>query len=627
ERRVPEDAVFDPRMGSYRARGSSFVPEGQGLRERLGLDPERNFKSNLERITDYVVEKGETAGSIADLKKDPLLRQLDDSGPVLDALHTAKKYADQQGLGDLEVRGLLDDVLLASMGSTQATARVQKFSAKLYADMIDIEKSLGESRKSVMSSPYIPFKDKLDAFETDPAVKVQIEAVADEMREAATKLSRLQNQAAGKGLRAHNAVGRGVYAAPGAIRKGIDAGFTAAYKTFRPNGPGGPRIHLMNGIRLPHTLDFASLNVAEEFNQRVDEAIATLRKERLETPDGRFDVDDETLETLTRFKDEFAKTEDPIGRRDADALAARRRALFEDFQVATRDAMVHKLTAKVAAKEAKAGNAVNIANIRSEVEVWMREYEKQSKAVVQGFHRKRNDKDPAHVAREYVARSDQDFAVLHPGLAQALDKRAATTAHRFRFAAFEDFFSKTSELGRVFNDVDPEGVGIKTVASEFFDEINDHLKWLLLGRTVAYTLRNALESSQRVLATQDVLTAFASVGRGLLNAGSNLRRVTTDQIHLAEAQMNHSILERRLMEERMDLQNVYDTHLAIADSLKRKKKSSGAEYNRAAEIKLRMDLLDEQIERSRQITNMSPDEWREYVKQRATMGLAKQIEE
>lgn len=625
ERKVPEGAQFDPKAGTYVPQGSSFVQKGQGLRERIGLDPERNFKANYERITDWVIENGEKAGSIAELKTNPLMRQLDDSGPVLDALHAAKKYGDQQSLGDLEMRGLLDDVLLSSMGSTQATARVQQFSKKLYADMIDIEHALGEGRKSIMSSPYIPFRDKLDAFETDPAVKVQIEAIADDMKAAATKLSSLQNQAVGKGVRAHNAFGRGLYGAPGSIRRGIDAGMTSAYKTFRPNGTAGPRVHLMNGIRLPNTLDFASLNVVEEFNQHVDEALVTLKKERLETQSGMLDVDDETLDVLTRFKDEFAKTEDPIGRRDQDALAARRRALFEDFQVATRDVMVHKLTAKVIAKEAKAGNAINAEQIRAEVDTWMLEYEKQSKATVEGFHRKRNDTDPAHMANEYIALSDNDFVVPHQGLAEALDKSTPTTSHRFRFDAFEEFFSKKFELGKVFNDVTPDGVKVRTIAGEIGDEINDHLKWLLLGRPVAYTVRNAFESSQRILATQDVLTAFATVGRGLLNGGANMRRVSTDQVRLAEAQLNHSIMERRLLEERADLEQMYTIHQTTAESLKRKRKSSGAEFNRASEIKARMDLVDEQINRSRQITSMSPDEWRARIKERAGLGLEKQI--
>jgi hypothetical protein len=625
ERKIPEGAQFDPKAGTYVPEGSSFVQKSQGLRERIGLDPERNFKANYEKITDWVIENGEKAGSIADLKNNPLMRQLDDSGPVLDALHSAKKYGDQQSLGDLEMRGLLDDVLLSSMGSTQATARVQKFSRKLYADMIDIEHALGEGRKSVMASPYIPFKDKLDAFETDPAVKVQIEAIADDMRVAATKLDRLQNQVVGKGVRAHNAVGRGVYAAPGAIRKGIDAGMTGVYKTFRPNGTAGPRVHLMNGVRLPNTLNFASLNVVEEFNQHVDEALVTLKKERLETPDGRLDIDDEALDVLTRFKDEFAKTEDPIGRRNADALAARRRALFEDFQVATRDAMVHKLTAKVVARQQKAGNAINSEQIRSEVDTWMLEYEKQSKATVEGFHRKRNDTDPAHISNEYIALSDNDFVVPHQGLAAALDKATPTTSHRFRFDAFEEFFSKKFELGKVFNDVTPEGVSVRTIAGEIGDEINDHLKWLLLGRPVAYSVRNAFESSQRILATQDVLTAFATMGRGLLNGGANMRRVSPDQVRLAEAQLNHSIMERRLMEERADLEQIHTIHQSTAESLKRKHKSSGSEFNRAAEIQARMDLVDEQIERSRQITNMTPDEWRARIKERAGLGLEKQI--
>jgi hypothetical protein len=633
ERRTPEHAQFDPKLGSYVPEGSSFVSKqsGQGLRERIGLDPERNFKANYEKITDYVLREGDKAGSIAALKTNPLLRQLDDSGPVLDALDTAKKYGEAQGLDDLQMHGLLDDVLLMSMGSRQATARVKDFSKRLYADMIDIEKGLGEGRKSIMASPYIPFRDKLDAFETDPAVKAQIEAVADDMRIAATKLDRLQNQMLGKTVRARGPVGRTLFAAPGAIARGIDNGLTRAVHTFRPTGPGGPRVHLMTGIRLPNTLNFASQNVVEEFTQHVDEAIATLRKDRLEGSSGAVDVSDDMIEMLERYKDEFAKTEDPVGRRDADALAARRRGLFEEFQRTTRETLLHKLTARVAANERAAGRKVNMANIRAEIDVWMREYEKQSQGVVEGFHRKRNDQDPAHVSNEYVALSDNDFVSMHSGLAKALDEATPTTSHRFRWDVFEDFFGRKFELGKVFNDVEPYAtVGdkarvVKSVAGEIADEINDHLKVALLGRPIAYPLRNAFESSLRILATQDVLTAFASVGRGMLNGVGNLKRVPVDQVRLAEAQMNHSILERRLLEERQDLEEILYIHEETAKSLKRKHKPSGAEFNRAAEVRARIEILDEQIARSQEITNMDLDGWRAHVKERAAAGLEGQI--
>src|SRR5690606_12456361 len=435
------------------------------------------------------------------------------------------------------------------------------------------------------------------------------------------------NQVIGKDVRAHNLVGEAIYGAPGAVRSAIDSGMTWAYKTFRPKGAAGPRVHLMNGIRLPNTMNFASLNVVEEFNQHVDEALSVLRKERLETPDGRLDVEDGMLDVLNRLKDDFAKIEDPTGRRDADTIAARRRTVFENFQVAMRDAMTHKLTAKIAAREAKAGNHVNLANIRAEIDTWMREYEKQSNAIVEGFHRKRNETDPAHVSNEYIALGDNDFVQPHAGLAEALDKSTPTTSHRFRWDAFEDFFNRKFEPGKVFNEVSPDGVSVKTLATEVFDEINDHLKWLLLGRPVAYTLRNALESSQRILATQDVLGAFAMAGRGLLNAGANLRRVTTDQVHLAEAQINHAIMERRLMEELSDLQDIHMVYEEMAASLKRKRRSSGAEVNRAAEIKARIEIVEAQLARSREVTGMSVEQWREHMKAQATKGLTKQIEE
>jgi hypothetical protein len=628
ERAIPEHAQFDPKLGSYVPEGS-FTPSQpvQGLRQRIGLDPERNFKANYEKITDYVLREGDKAGSIAALKTNPLLRQLDDSGPVLDALDTAKKYGEAQGLDDLQMHGLLDDVLLMSMGSRQATARVKDFSKRLYADMIDIEKALGEGRKSIMASPYIPFKDKLDAFETDPAVRTQIEAIADDMRAAALKLDRLQNQTVGKTIRARGAFGRTLFKAPGAIARGIDNGLTRAVRTFRPTGPGGPRVHFMTGIRLPNTLDFASLNVVEEFTQHVDDTIAVIRKDRLEGASGAMDVSDDMIDLMARYKDEFAKTEDPIGRRDADALAARRRAIFEEFQETVRENMLHKLTSRVIAKERGAGRKVNPENIRAEVDTWMREYEKQSHATVEGFHRKRNDKDPAHVSNEYIALSDNDFVSMHGTLAEALDKATPTTSHRFRWDAFEDFFEKKFELGKVFNETDPAGVNLRTVLGEVSDEVNDHLKWLLLGRPVAYAVRNAFESSLRILATQDVLTAFASVGRGLLNGVGNLKRVPVDQVRLVEAQLNHSILERRLLEERQDLEDVLLIHEETAKSLKRKHKPSGAEFNRAAEVRARIEILDEQIARSQEVTNMSLDEWREQVKQRASVGLEKQIEE
>lgn len=627
ERQTPQHAQFDPKQGAFVPEGSSFFQKTEaGLRDRIGLDPERNFKANYERVTDWMIENGEKAGSIAELKNHPLMRQLDDSGPVLDALDSARKYGIQQGLDDLQMRGLLDDVQLAAMGSTQATARVQQFSKKLYADMMDIDRSLTEGRKSVMASPYIPFKDKLDAFDTDPAVKVQIEAIADDMRKAATRLDNLQNQAVGKGIRAHNAVGRAVYGSPAAIREGIDAGLTKVMKTMR-TGPNGPRVHLMTGIKLPNTLNFGSLNVVEEFNQHVDEAVEVLQRGRLEGASGGLDVPDETLEMLQRFKDDFAKTEDPTGRRDADALSARRRRLFEDFQLATRDVMLHKMTARIAAREKAAGRVVRPENIRAEIDTWMREYESQSKAAVEGFHRKRNDTDPAHIANEYISLSDNDFVVPHQGLAKALDEATPTTAHRFRWDRFEDFFERKFELGKVMNEVTPDGVSLKTVMSEIGDEINDHMKWMLLGRPIAYPLRNMFESSQRILATQDTLTAFATVARGMLNGGRNLKRVPVDQVRLAEAQLNHSILERRLLEERDELAQILELHTARAADLKARRKSSGAEVNRAAEVQARLEILDEQIARSREVTEMDLDGWRAHIKERATGGLDQQIRE
>lgn len=626
ERRVPEHAQFDPRLGAYVPEGSSFVQKADaGLRARIGLDPEKNFKANYQRVTDWVMENGDQAGSIAELKSHPLMRQLDDSGPVLDALDTAKKYGDQAGLGDAELRGLLDDTQLAAMGSTEATTRVQNFSKKLYADMADIERGLGESRKSVMASPYIPFKDKLAAFDTDPAVKLQIEAVADDMRLASKKLDSIQNQALGKDVRAHNAVGRGLRAAPGGVARAIDSGLTRAVRTLRPRGMGGARVHLMTGIRLPNTLNFGSLNVVEEFNQHADETINTLLKGRVESRSGALDVPDETISMLRSFKDEFAKIEDPTGRRNADAIASKRREVFAKFQVASRDIMEHKLTTRVAMQERAAGRKVNPENIRAEVRTWMDEYERQSKATVDGFHRKRNDTDPAHVAPEYVSLSDNDFVKPHQGLAKALDEATPTTGHRFRWDKFDDFFGKKFELGKVFNEVTPDGASVKTLTGEVADEINDALKFLLLGRPVAYTLRNVLESSQRILATQDTVTALATASRGLLNGVANVRRVPIDQVRLVEAQMNHTIMERRLLEERAQLKDLHDMHAEQAASLKRKRKPSGAEVNRAADIQTRLELLDDQIAKSREITGMDIDGWREHVKTNAQRGLDAQI--
>src|SRR5690606_19841443 len=153
----------------------------------------------------------------------------------------------------------------------------------------------------------------------------------------------------------------------------------------------------------------------------------------------------------------------------------------------------------------------------------------------------------------------------------ALDKSTPTTSHRFRWDAFEDFFNRKFEPGKVFNEVSPDGVSVKTLATEVVDEINDDVKWLLLGGAVAYTLRNALESSQRILATQGALGACAMAGSGLLNAGANLRRLTTDHGHLAEAQINHPIMERRVMEEPSDLQDIHMVSEEMAAPLKRKR--------------------------------------------------------
>jgi hypothetical protein len=627
ERKVPEHAVFDPKQGAYVAPGSNpVVAAADGLRARIGLDPAKNFKANYQRVTDWVIENGDEAGSIAELKNHPLMRQLDDSGPVLDALDSAKKYGDEAGLDDVALRGLLDDVQLAAMGSAQATTRVSEFSKKLYADMADIEKSLGESRKSVMADPYAAIEDKLAAFDSDPAVKLQIEAAGD-MRLAAKKLDSIQNQAEGRGVRVHNALGRGAFAAPGVIARGVDAGLTRALRTFRPAGENGPRVHLMTGIRLPNAMDFGSLNVVEEFNQHADETISVLQRKRLENGKGDLDVPDEHIALLNKFKDDFAKTEDPIGRRDADSLASQRRQIFSNFQVAARDMVEHKLVARVAHKERLAGNPVNVDQVRAETRAWMHNYEAQSKATVDGLHRKRNDLDPAHMAPEYVSLSDNDFVVPHQGLAAALDKAAPTSAHRFRWDDFEDLFTKKFKLGQVFNDITPDMKPVHTVVGEVADEINDHLKWLLLGRPVAYALRNLFEGSQRILATQDTLTAFAAAGHGVGHVVANRGRIAVDHVRLMEAKTNHSIRERRLLEARGQLQELHDLHMENAASLKRLHKPSGAEVNRAAELRTRLEVMDASIADSRVLTDMDIDAWRAHVKENAKRGLKTQIEE
>src|SRR5690606_7048324 len=164
ERKTPEDAEFDPKVGAYRpkdgAPGSSFVAQHQkGLRDALSLDPERNFRSHLERLTDWVMEHGEDAVPIAGLTEHPLTPHWDDGGPALDGPHTARCGAEAQGQRDPPARRPRDGVVLSDLGPTQATARVERFSLQLYAAMAEIKNALGERRKSVMAPPYIPVQD------------------------------------------------------------------------------------------------------------------------------------------------------------------------------------------------------------------------------------------------------------------------------------------------------------------------------------------------------------------------------------------------------------------------------------------------------------------------------------
>src|SRR5690606_11375563 len=46
-----------------------------------------------------------------------------------------------------------------------------------------------------------------------------------------------------------------------------------------------------------------------------------------------------------------------------------------------------------------------------------------------------------------------------------------------------------------------------------------------------------------------------------------------------------------------------------------------------AEIKARIEIVEEQLARSREVTGMSVEQWREHMKAQATKGLTKQIEE
>ena len=59
--------------------------------------------------------------------------------------------------------------------------------------------------------------------------------------------------------------------------------------------------------------------------------------------------------------------------------------------------------------------------------------------------------------------------------------------------------------------------------------------------------------------------------------------------------------------------------------VKRKRKPSGAEVNRAADIQTRLELLDDQIAKSREITGMDLAGWREHIKTNAQKGLEVQI--
>lgn len=630
-----------------------------GARWRVGA-PE--VRSNVERVVDYVRSKQGEAGVWEDLANDPLLRQVDDPAPLVNAMRMASEVV-APGLSDDVARGVMADTLYAAMGSRSALNRLSDVSEKLAYDAARItDPSWQHARTAVLADESIAFRDRLTVINDDQTWKAEAAVLAEDLKSATaaiddarrsatlgvdpsklgpasggTQITNLSGNAIERALAFRGSkAGDFVTVAEGrtnwlsmAARRGAQWGATAAVGGLRWL-QNGERFYRVTGLRVPHTLDVNEPAANDLFRQHVARQQKLLARNRFERSDGVLSVSDEDLGALRELAsagDAWATSSGGMK-----GLQGRVNAVGQ-FNDAAEGLLKQKMTREYVAKELRNGNDEVLGNqgiIADEIDSWVQAWKERRADMIAQVRESLQATDDPTLDVSTMKLDAENILSFDSRLAEGLTKDSVVDMIDWSDAY--DFIASKYRMGMNLNDVRPQSLKRATGAAvAVMDELNDLLKVGMLARPIAYPLRNALDSQLRILATQRTGVHMAIAMRGMGNFFRNFKRVSDEDVLLYQRKVSAS---RRVMELSEDLDILEAQRDFMVDRVKQQKQKGHKAQRKwdfqAGDMGLiegRIVALREVLEREQSILDMTREDFRVEQQRVANMPVRERLGE